>query len=692
MSNPFASAEPKRSRSSAHSHGKKSKTGDATEISDVVVLSQELDKRRQAWNATGHAASTYVVTNRDAIKLHINMYLAHMAQYFFEDLSDVYALVLDASDMGTSLSFDIFGIKNIIVPNYYKKTTDVEVMRQRMPTVQSFPISIEDYIRIWSTSGSQDYAQDIMDTIEDTTYVDDEEEKERLLALMESNGIPPRPEHIDIAYLDYCGPFTKETKQSIRYILRASDPSRTQIIAITGSTMGTHKRGAKTIVIVNQIKSFMKKLGFDTDQTFIYNRHASHVGIMPGVEIGSRVVSIGDNVKFRHPKSKEKLYGQVVSMAKDRYTVESEDLPRRVNIRRKHIIHRGGTQMYFISFVRSSKDNISQWNRRFTQCRHGACKLAKGHEFCLYHEMKDTKSVFCNRLLDKFFVISDRVVNDPDVFTEMIGSDVPIDVDHLFEMFDFDQDNEMSLYALQTEFQQAYDVDAFQQYVLTTRRVSYKGHADYVLKFGKQLVYFHVQCCFRKSVACSISGVGKPALDTIKKKNIHFVFPDLPRPYVPERAENALVIIPNSLFDKAVPVEDVSKAPLPSIQAKSSSEVNTEDLSEKWSWQKWLKVFGHQFTHETVGDDFEQLRSEAWNIFSSSYGKNKTKFKKPSVTDVVAVKWNLSDGTAKWYSGKVIDRESNWYMIHWDDGNVNKLMGNAFLKKHYRKTWFYIRN
>ena len=133
--------------------GKDGETKSDSQINNVVDLVEALHQRRQEWSTTGHAAKTYVVSNQDSIKMHINMYLGHMSRFFFGDvLEEVNALVLDASDMGTSLVFDIFGIHNIVVPNYYKGSTDFEIMRQRMPLCMSLPVSVEDYIKRFNLS------------------------------------------------------------------------------------------------------------------------------------------------------------------------------------------------------------------------------------------------------------------------------------------------------------------------------------------------------------------------------------------------------------------------------------------------------------------------------------------------------------------------------------------------------------
>ena len=149
----FLFSEPRR--------GSTKQMDDIVHIDDVKSLVKELQARRREWGTENHAAKMYAVTNEDSIKMHINMYLAHMAQFYFKE-SDPWALVLDASDMGTSLVFDIFGIHNIVVPNYYKKSTDFETMRRRMPNVMSLPVSVENYIDAWAvTTNDDDYASTI---------------------------------------------------------------------------------------------------------------------------------------------------------------------------------------------------------------------------------------------------------------------------------------------------------------------------------------------------------------------------------------------------------------------------------------------------------------------------------------------------------------------------------------------------
>ena len=649
----FEAAEPKRSRQAEKPSGTAKRRRNHGNINSVVDLVEALHSRRKEWSSEGHSAESYVVSNQDSIKMHINMYLGHMARFFFKGkLDEINALVLDASDMGTSLIFDIFGIHNIVVPNYYKGSTDFEIMRMRMPLCMSLPVSVEDYIKIWAESNRLNYAENIFHQANEYRYQGNTKQKH--LKNLASIGAGERPLQFDIVYLDWCGAFGKKSRKTIKTLLSTTDPTvRPKIVAVTGSIMGTGKQGNNANKQVDSIIAFMKKRMFIMDQVFIYHRHVSHSRVAPGVEIQRTILNIGDRVKASPDGYVSKHEGTVISLYKDplyyRINFDDTDFGKQ-KVHRSKITNKGGMVMFFISFVRAPATQIEKWNNKFKQCNGKACKLSKKNRYCLYHETDGMTQRFCNRLLGNFYVYTTQTMETGENFKAMLGDDVPLGNFNAALSNNKRQKTIPSIFSLQlyeekAKVWQMYDAGQIQDYISQTRNITYRGKREFKIRN----IIVRVEAVFEKSLAFSISSMGNQSLLSLKKKKVADIFKkvDCLFPKTETEVENALIFITKMAFDNIT-------------DSSSDSDSSDSDSSDSDS------------------SDSEEEEEEEMQPFHEL-----------EVGDRVTYLWNPPDET---YEATVIKITASARVatLKFDDGEQITFTGGWFNEENYGKQWWYM--
>ena len=638
-------------------------------IDSVSALVSELQERRRRWPEQSHAAANYVVSHEDTIKMHINLYLGHMAKEFCS--GDIQALVLDASDMGTSLVFDIMGIHKIVVPNYYNKSTEFETMRSRMPSVASLPISVEDYIDIWSsTAGDDEYQAKIIKKTE--SYEFDDGDAAHHIQQLEQLGIGERPAKFDVVYLDFCGAFNKDTKKSVNQLVKIPDAQPT-IIAITGSIMGTHKKGSTSTKQIANITKFMLKHGYVMDQTFLYNRHVHHSRVAPGVEIGRTILEKNDQVKAKHPEHGRKYFKGTIQrkLKNNRYSVRFND-ERKIDgrnvvvtdtqsVHRSDISNRGGTNMFFMSFVRTPAAKFQSWNRKFTKCNGRACKIQKEHQYCLYHEAGDARS-FCNRLLQDFYIMSDKMIDTDDDFETMMGEDVPMTYEGILEHTDFIQSTERALFKLQEGDWQTYDAKDLQDYIATTGNIAYNGRRKYVLDIGDQQLFVRTECVFDKTIAFSLEGFRGRSYSSLLGLHVSGVIYNIECLFNDTKtdAKKALIFIPKSLFQSF----------LGGKQEEGESKEEEEEEEEE----------------EQEGESKEEEEEEEEE--EPVHGDDIPPYAEPKVGDRIMFEWNKEKN--EYYPGEIkkISPKGKDVRVNWDDGSQDTLNGSVFKREKYGRRWW----
>jgi len=710
-------------------------------VTDVIELVKQIQRVRDGWPQTKHSSKTYAVTHEDTIKMHINMYLGHMARFFFTDISDVTALVLDASDMGTSIVFNLFGINDIIVPNLYKGDTDFVTMRARMPSVQSFPMSVEGYIRNWALSNSQNYRTRVIQTAAQSYYPRSKiKEKDDNVKMLQNYDIP-YPKQFDMVYLDFCGAFTDNTKDCINDLLSKTDVdnTRSKIIAVTGSVMGTRKKGNDTDTQLDNIITFMNSKGYIMDQTFVYFRRVNHSRVAPGVEIGRMILNIGDTVKAVHPDHGRRYFKGVVVKRypkTNKYDIHFDD--KRVidrekivvtdtrRVHRNQISNRGGTKMFFVSFIGTTADDkIRTWNSKFTKCNGTACKLQKDHRYCLFHEKNDTQQSFCNRLLQDFYILTPSKIRRNEDFNTLLGDDVPIDPEQIIEHQKFKQQNNEALYVLQREDWQAYDAGNIQSYIVNSRNIKYKGKRDYKLNIHGVILFVRIECTYKKSVAVSLSGNNSEALRTLDDIDVSDIFEDtriqclflkadteadhalifIPKDYFDHLAQDDLNSLVNIMDDMNIGEKKQTKAHKPKAhkpKAHKPKAHKTKAHKPKAHKPKAHQTKAHQTkAHQTEISSGQESKKESTKRYPTRSSRNQ----RPDYTDIKGsamnfnqkvpvtsmpkigrrIEWLWNDD--KWYLGTVVSATSSSVTINYDDGTkLTHKREECFINK----TWKYI--
>jgi len=655
----FLQTEPKRDRGGGETKDGNKRTRGESRINNVVDLVEAIHSRRQQWSTKGHSAKTYVVSNQDPIKMHINMYLAHMACFFFgSELDQINALVLDASDMGTSLAFDIFGIHNIVVPNYYKSSTDFEIMRQRMPSCMSLPVSVEDYITIWANSDQNNYASKIMEQAGKYKY--EGNAKQKHLKNLNIVGVGARPPQFDIVYLDWCGAFSPKSRKTIKTLLSNTDPTqRPKMLAVTGSAMGRWiKKGGSLNKALDNIITFMKRRSYQMDQVFIYHRHVSHSRVAPGVEIQRTRLEVGDIVKASPEGYSSKHEGTVVRLYKSsqfHYRIQFDDPDfGSQKVHRSKITNKGGAVMFFISFIRASPTLIDQWNIRFQQCGSKACKLFRKNRFCLYHDTDNTTRRFCNRLLGKFYIYSTQAMESDDNFQTMLGEDVPLlNFDGLLSQ-NKKQKAIPSIFALQNKEWQMCDAKGLQDYIKQTRNIKYHGRRE----FNIQNIIVRVEAVFEKSLAFSISSTGNQSFLSLKNKNISDIFRRVDCLFGKGKTDStdALIFITKMAFE----------------QITDESEDSEEEESEEDSDEAEEESDDESEESEEESDDEEEMKP----------------FRDLKLHDRVTYLWNPPDET---YDATVVKLtlSARVVTLKFDDGEKKTFQGGWFNEENYGTQWWY---
>ena len=157
------------------------------------ILLEKINEMRKKWLGNQRVSTTYIPSIHDKIKFNINYYLSQVAKHFkFKT-----ALVLDSDDLGTSLILKAtgFNVKNIHIPNYLNDETEYTVMKERMPNISVFPISVDNYVDAYINSrGAITFRDKLVEAYNKTKYIT----KPRL-----KTPYPPRPKQFDFIVMIY---------------------------------------------------------------------------------------------------------------------------------------------------------------------------------------------------------------------------------------------------------------------------------------------------------------------------------------------------------------------------------------------------------------------------------------------------------------------------------------------------------
>ena len=119
-------------------------------IHNVQELRERVDNIRRGWfvGESKRQNEGYSPTEHDKIKFNINLYLGQCLQFFVDDPKTTTAIVLDSEDLGTSATLAAFGLqpRHIYVPNYWDGGSEYVSMKEHLPELGCFPISLEGFI------------------------------------------------------------------------------------------------------------------------------------------------------------------------------------------------------------------------------------------------------------------------------------------------------------------------------------------------------------------------------------------------------------------------------------------------------------------------------------------------------------------------------------------------------------------
>ena len=361
-------------------------------IKSLTQLKQNIKSIRRGWfSDVLRNDNSYTPSEHDKIKMNINLYLGQLMQFMTDDVSAQSALVLDSADLGTSVVLKAFGFetKNIHVPNWFKKTTEYNIMKDRVKDLSCFPVSVDDYVDAYVQSESpkkQKARTRLFQELLTDKYNETQYQEPPLLV----RPLPERPDAFQFVYLDYCGKFhwkkkraknTRYSSDTVKDMFRGECFSKDTpfVFAVTGSFMMTKstKINTKLKQYKNIIEKAAKNAGYKIriDQYFVYNR---------APQSGEADESIGYELNEDIP----------------------DDVPSNI---------KNGSKMFFMSFIGSYTESaLAEWDSLFSQCENGACKLEIKHKDCLYQKGEYDKGgiflskPFCNYKITDFFIVTDK--------------------------------------------------------------------------------------------------------------------------------------------------------------------------------------------------------------------------------------------------------------------------------------------
>ena len=387
----FEAAEPKRSHSEQKPRGtakrrrrnvshKVDHQRDSS-VHNVRELRNRVDAIRKGW-FTGESKRNnkgYSPSEHDKIKFNINLYLGQCLEFFMEDTTETSAIVLDSEDLGSSATLAAFGVqpKHIYVPNYFEKNTEYTTMKANLPELASFPVSLEGFLTALEDSKNEpDFHKKLRSEWKSTHY-------STRPYLIEP--LPMRFEHLDFAYLDYCGMFMNSARPNnadtvdAMFAKHVFPKDSAFILAITGSLHAISIKDLnkeldryKSAVVESATRNGYR---LKEDQFFVYNRSHQEGGV---------------DESLAHRKE------------------NFDDIPEDVHFKKQS----HSSKMFFMSFIgNGEQQTLDEWDELFdTTCPNGLCKVQFGHRECLYQrgfinkERVVLTKPFCNyRITNLYF-------------------------------------------------------------------------------------------------------------------------------------------------------------------------------------------------------------------------------------------------------------------------------------------------
>jgi len=411
-------------------------------VHNVRELRNRVDAIRKGW-FTGESKRNnkgYSPSEHDKIKFNINLYLGQCLEFFTENTAEATAIVLDSEDLGSSATLAAFGVQpnHIYVPNYFEKNTEYTTMKANLPELASFPVSLEGFLTALEDSKNDaDFHKKLRSERKSTRYSTDPP------ALVEP--LPTRFEHLDFAYLDYCGMFMNSARPNnadtvdAMFAKHVFPKDSAFILAITGSLHAISIKDLnkeldryKSAVVESATRNGYR---LKEDQFFVYNRSHQEGGV---------------DESLAHRKE------------------NFDDIPEDVHFKKQS----HSSKMFFISFIgNGEQQTLDEWDELFdTTCPNGLCKVQFGHRECLYQRgfiNKDrvvlTKP-FCNYRITNLYFWDTSFDN----YTTTIGK---FDAVPMFDEEEDDEEDPKTDAEFLEEFNQIKKYKKLPEGILTTFKV-----------------------------------------------------------------------------------------------------------------------------------------------------------------------------------------------------------------------------
>lgn len=365
---------------------------DSDKYDSIVDLRVKVAEIRKEWfkGSNDRQDNTYTPSVHDKIKFNINMYLGQTCKFFLKDTEDANVLLLDSNDLGTTsvlMAYD-FDEKNVYLPNWYKGGTEYGLIRERLPSVSAYPVTMDQMIdSIAESKDVKDFNNRLRAQYDEDLKECKEPEKYRFDPTMVA-----KPDKINMAYLDFNNELEKpslilnhrkrndrvnmDTVQDV-FDKKLFESNKPFVFAVTGSMHAYKLKHLDTYLdyCTNKIIEFAEKNGYHlrVDQYFVYNR--SHQEGEVEENIGHR------NINHANPS-------------------------------RPFSEQSSGTKMFFMSFIGNAIHlQLRRWDRLFETCdNNNKCKLELSRKSCLYQKgYTHNKHIvlrkpFCNIRITDFYI------------------------------------------------------------------------------------------------------------------------------------------------------------------------------------------------------------------------------------------------------------------------------------------------
>jgi len=427
-------------------------------IHNVQELRERVDNIRRGWfvGESKRQNEGYSPTEHDKIKFNINLYLGQCLQFFVDDPKTTTAIVLDSEDLGTSATLAAFGLqpRHIYVPNYWDGGSEYVSMKEHLPELGCFPISLEGFISaLGDSTNTANFRTRLNDKYKATKYyhrIQTEPTMGRLFTTPEdytkyNKRVNSTLKESDVKFLkaelkkrqlptttkqdDRQDELQKRLKKAVRVNSTRSPIQAPKLdkylptyvkyldfayLDYCGKFMNT---GEKSTNNSETVDSMFQKEMFPRDSGFVLAITGSlfrNEKLKYNNELRTyqdAVIASAENYGYNIRQDQVFVYRRSHQEGRVEESLAHKDenvdiIPEDVHYKKQS----HASTMFFMSFIGNvPSEKMDEWDELFDQkCEGGQCKLQFGHKECLYQRGKDRLHLskpFCNyRVTDWYFV------------------------------------------------------------------------------------------------------------------------------------------------------------------------------------------------------------------------------------------------------------------------------------------------